>query len=67
MGKADWDTSNHAATAMCEEHINQMYTACFGGNREQHLKIDCKWEEKGRLLDDNGIGTGFEDGWGIYR
>ena len=24
-------------------------------------------EEKGRLLGANGFGTGFEDGWGIYR
>lgn len=50
VGKADLDTSNHAATAACEEHVDQMYTACIGGNPGHSGKTDCKWKRKEGFL-----------------
>ena len=50
VGKADLDTSNHAATAACEERVDQMYTACIGGNPGHSGKTDCKWKRKEGFL-----------------
>ena len=46
VGKADLDTSNHATTAACEERVDQMYTACIGGNRGHSGKTASGRERK---------------------
>lgn len=60
VGKADLDTSCRAATAAWGEHVNEMYTSCFGVTGACCGKINCTQE------DDNGTGTDFEEGKGIY-
>lgn len=64
--KEDLDTSDHATMAACEERVDQTYSACIGCNRGTVERLTAKARER-KASGANGFGTGFEDGWGIYR